>query len=423
MGAKTNPERVRATCIFSACLLCSSTALARPEILDRLGLSASLDLRAVFADGEESWLRPDGTGKVRFGGDSNGNVKARVALGDAHVLLKPTFGDVQLHADVHVQDQSKLRFGLNEAWLAWKPVPTGDTRISARAGLFYPPISLEHYGEGWTTTRTLTPSAINSWVGEEVKGVGVEAKVSTTLGDHEAALTAAVFGVNDTAGTLLTFRGWALHDIMSNAYQRQPLPELSEFAKYLQPQFSTPVYELDNRPGYYVRADWRLPSRIALNAMWYDNRGNREAVDENLEWSWQTRFVNIGLSYDIDDTTQLLAQAMTGSTKMGFRQGNDLWFDVGFTSAYALLSRDVWSGKITARGDWFEVKDHTLQSIDNNAETGWSMTAAYARPVYRGTTVILEALHVSSTRPARAVAHRAAKSAQTQLQAAIRVGF
>ena len=58
----------------------------------------------------------------------------------------------------------------------------------------------------------ITPSAINSWIGEEVKVVGVEGTATHPLAGGRLSGTFGLFGFNDTAGTQLAFRGWALHD-------------------------------------------------------------------------------------------------------------------------------------------------------------------------------------------------------------------
>ena len=76
-------------------------------------------------------------------------------------------------------------------------------------------------------SRRVTPSAINSWIGEEVKVGGVEATLSTMIGEHACRLTVAAFELNDTAGTLLTFRGWALHDEKATLFGFQPLPVMN----------------------------------------------------------------------------------------------------------------------------------------------------------------------------------------------------
>ena len=79
-----------------------------------------------------------------------------------------------------------------------------------------------------TSRDSITPSAINSWIGEEVRPVAVEGTVAATLGEHKLRATAAIIAANDTAGTLLTFRGWALHDRTTLAFHRQPLPPLDD---------------------------------------------------------------------------------------------------------------------------------------------------------------------------------------------------
>src|SRR6185295_7315933 len=97
---------------------------------------------------------------------------------------------------------------------------------SGRLGLMWPPVSLEHEGADWHVADTITPSAINSWIGEEVRPVALEGTVSISAGDHKLRTTAAIFAANDTSGTLLTFRGWALHDRTTLAFNRWPLPPI-----------------------------------------------------------------------------------------------------------------------------------------------------------------------------------------------------
>ena len=212
MRKRVSRDRLALRAMFLAGILMPHDASAEPDVLARLGITGSIDARVVVADGEESWQN-DGLGKLRFDGNDLGRAQARVAIADAHLIAQPNFGDFRFHIDGRFQHSDRVSIGLNQAWIAWKPIPKGETKISARAGLFYPPISLEHDGPGWTTTRTLTPSAINSWIGEEVKVVGLEGKVSTPIGAHEITVAAGVFAANDTTGILLTFRGWALHDV------------------------------------------------------------------------------------------------------------------------------------------------------------------------------------------------------------------
>src|SRR5439155_23891523 len=154
-------------------------------------------------------------------------------------------------------------------------------------GLIWAPISLEYSGPDWHVTDTITPSAINSWIGEEVRPLAVELKADLSLGSHKLSATAALFAANDTAGALLTFRGWALHDRKTLIGYRQPLPPLSELFEYYQPPFTHPLLDVGpgfaKRPGYYLKLAWSPPVPVRLELFRYDNRADPEAVNVDLE--------------------------------------------------------------------------------------------------------------------------------------------
>jgi hypothetical protein len=297
-------------------------------------------------------------------------------------------------------------------------------RISGRVGLFYPPVSMEHEGVGWSTPDMLSASAINTWIGEEVKVAGVEATFRREFGGHELAATAAVFGWNVTSGTLLTFRGWALHGIRTGSERTEfPLPPLSPFAEQFQPDETYPIRELDRRAGYYGRLEWRPPAPVSFNATYYDNAGDRIAVDDDMQWAWETRFLNVGMTWEPDEATRILAQAMNGETLMGYWMPGGLWFDVGFKAAYVLAQRRVGDDTLSGRIDWFATEDRTFRALDDNDEEGWALTAAWRHRISPHLDAIFEAQHVSSKRPARAQAGEAARQDQTVLQSALRVSF
>src|SRR5207344_2211485 len=95
---------------------------------------------------------------------------------------------------------------------------------SVKLGAFFPPISLENESTGWTSPWTLTPSAIDSWVGEELRTIGAEFHFEHRgrTGTFEGG--AAAFASNDPAGELLATRGWSRGDPASgwNSSLREP---------------------------------------------------------------------------------------------------------------------------------------------------------------------------------------------------------
>src|SRR5207253_8372987 len=95
-------------------------------------------------------------------------------------------------------------------------------------------------------------------------------------------------------GTLLTFRGWALHDRTALAFNRQPLPPLGDFTG-LQAPYTHPLLDIHpgfgRRLGYYAKLAWQPPLPIRLEIFRYDNRAFPEDVtDVGPEWGWRTRF-------------------------------------------------------------------------------------------------------------------------------------
>ncbi|MDP3854936.1 hypothetical protein [Phenylobacterium sp.] len=397
-------------------------ARAAPDLLSPETFSGLVELRLAAADGERSWL-DGGFGKTGASGGGS-DWAARPDLSQALIQWKPRLS-FSLAAVVSAQVQPDVdpAFDLGEAYLTWRAAPNRLARFSARAGLFYPPVSQEHEGVGWTTPDVLSASAIGSWIGEEVKVAGLELTATRALGDHEVSATAAAFGANDTSGTLLSFRGWALHGVRTGASTDFPLPALSPFMRTRQAPISTPVGELDNRAGYYGRLAWRPPVPIEVSAFYYDNAGDRTSV-EALQWAWETRFTTLGLVWSLDEVTTLRAQVLRGETLMGFRyQARHRWIDMGYASAHVSAVRRFGDHALTLRVDGFETNDRTLQAIDNNDETGWALTAAWRHRLSPRADLLFEGLHVSSDRPSRIYGGVAPDQDQTVLQSALRLSF
>ena len=184
------------------------------------------DVRLVAINGEESWV-DEGFGRLRSGSD--GDWRLSPQLGNVDLVWQPRFGwALSATAAVSIQGGERTEVGISQAFLSYKPMGSDKVRFSARAGLMWPPVSLEHEGADWHVANSITPSAINSWIGEEVRPAALEATVKISLGEQKLEMTAALFAANDTAGTMLTFRGWALHDRRTLAFNRQPLPPLPE---------------------------------------------------------------------------------------------------------------------------------------------------------------------------------------------------
>lgn len=400
----------------------SDTHQSGTDILSRDTVSILLDGRLVAANGERSFTN-GGFGKTRFSGSNSGDYRFRALPMEADLVWIPHFtGSLSANVSGAWQRGQENGFDLIEAFVNFLPPQTGKTGLQLRAGLMWPEISLEHStGGAWSVVNTITPSAINSWVGEEVKVLGLEGTVRTSIGNHQLGFTAGVFGFNDTSGTLLSFRGWALQDEKATGFGHFPLPPLNPFIRLLQEDQTRSTIEIDNRPGFYGRFEWRPPAPVALSVFYYDNRGNPQAFTPNGQWGWRTRFVNVGLSATLGANTTLLAQGMAGSTIMGFSENGVPWVHTFFRAAYGLVTQrlnDKWA--VTGRIEFFGTREHGSEMSPLNSEDGWSTTAAVRYTVTKDLTAFVEALNVRSRRGTRVDVGLNPFQAQTVFQAALR---
>src|SRR5215468_5708573 len=161
----------------------------------------ALDLRAIDSDGRTSFL-DNGQGKLRYDADHQG-----IQLGRLRAELNQPLGEVfSAHVEASTwDDDDKNPIDLTEAYLEYRPYPHAGWRSRVRLGAFYPPMSLENRAVGWETPYTITPSAISSWIGEEIRTIGLEGQVDW-LGTRQGhafdlQFTGALFGWNDPAGT------------------------------------------------------------------------------------------------------------------------------------------------------------------------------------------------------------------------------
>jgi hypothetical protein len=411
-------------CVLAA--LCPAPAHAQSDVRmftpDTLQLTG--DVRLVAVDGERGWL-DGGFGKLRSGSD--GDLRVRAQLGNVSLAWTPQFA-WSLGATVvgSLQGGERTEAGLSQAYLTFRPMRGQGVAVSARAGLMWPPVSLEHEGADWHVRDSITPSAINSWIGEEVRPVAAEATLAASLGEHKLRLTGAILAGNDTSGTLLTFRGWALHDRTTLAFRRQPLPPLGDPLEYYQPQFTHPLLDIHggfaHRPGYYFKLAWQPPIPLRLELFRYDNRADPEVVNLDLEWGWADGFDHVGLVADLGSGTELKAQALAGRTRMGMVEGGHRWIDNRFRSAFVMLTRPFGPVGIAVRGEAFGTRNHGSLWTDEYDEHGWSGMVAGKRE-WRRFTGLIELIHVSSDSPAREHADLPSRQHQTQLQAELRTGW
>ncbi len=400
--------------LAAAWQLCAPGAVQATALSDH-DISGIATVGVLAGQGERSWPQR-GLGKLRA--DDGASVG-----GDLLVAWTPSVSS-RVGAVVSVQAQSVPRdaVSLNEGYVVWRPDPAAPIRVSGRLGLFYPPISLEHDGPEWSLVHTLGASAINSWVAEEVKTVGVEAKVRAGWAGRPVSVTAAVFKGNDTSGALLFFRGWALHDIRTGFNTRFPLPPTQGLFAGVQASDTRPVVEIDGRWGGYARFDVEPSTATLVSLFVFDSNGRPTAIQRG-QYAWRTRFAQLSARWRAPSGAELIVQAMSGDSAMGDLSAGVRPARIGFDSAFVLYSTPVGISAVTARADYFAISDRTFKSIDNNAEHGWALTTSWSRPLWSRAQVITEAVVSRSVRADRVRFLEAARQTQVQLRAAMKFSF
>ena len=387
-------------------------------------LRGHVDLRVVATDAGRSWTR-DGLDKTRFDRHSGG-----VRLGQAFLRADADVLDaVTASVVASASDDRRGLLDITEAWLGWNPVPRSPWKTRVKAGAFFPATNLEidYDSIGWTPARTLSSSAINSWIGEELRTIGVEfsliRKGHSQGSSHDVGFTAALFESNDPIGSLLAWRGWSIGDRITGLTEPLRLADLPVYragaALASQDRSIHAFREIDKRPGYYLGAQYGYDGWLIVDAWHYDNRGD-PLVLKNGQYSWNTRFDHLSSRMHLGDQWVLLLQALRGETIMGpnaVRLRFDAW--------YALASRPLGPGNLAMRFDRFRAKEHYTDILpsDPNSEQGRALAIAYAWPLNRSLSLVSEALVVRSSRIARILIGEPSDKTERSLGAAIRWQF
>src|SRR6185312_6996519 len=345
-----------------------------------------LDLRAVSSDAATS-VRDGGYGPTRFSERQSG-----LQLGRLRLALNVPLGEVwKLHLDASAWDHSyRNPMGLTEAYLQFRPYPRNHLRLRVKAGGFYAPVSLENGAGGWTSPYTLSYSALSSWLAEEVRTVGLEAKVDWlgTRSDLPFDISAigGVFGWNEVAGAALAGGGFILDDRQTPLFDRVGRFE-SDGARI------EPFREIDGRAGYYAGLALEAPGRFVLTALRYDNRANPAAVDA-LEHviTWHTTFNSVAARLEYGAGWTVIAQWLVGQTAIAPGGSEVEW---PFDARYLLLSKRLGSRqRLGVRYDRFRVESRNVEP--DGAQRGHGWTVAYMFDPGKSWSLTLEGLRVTS---------------------------
>ncbi len=387
-----------------AALLSLATDGARGD--ERLKLNLVLDGRLVTTPASASFLDA-GLGKTRYGHEPRA-VQAR--LGQASLLgrfeARPDL-TLRVQASADAEHNFGRRVDLVEAIVRYTPAITDAWSLDIRAGLFFPTLSLENSEPAWLSPYTTTFSAINSWIGEEVRTLGVEAGPALRIGETHARLFASINGGNDPSGSLLAWRGFALHDRVSGSGDRLPLPSLKAFGPTGlfpdQPLHVQPLREVDHK--WTWNAGTALTgANYRLRALYQPATANPGAFDGE-QYAWRTGYWSVGGARTFGPV-EILAQGLDGETHMGLPTAGRTPVIAHFQAAYFLgtwSTPDSQRHRVTVRYDAFRVRDRDDFALrDANDESGDAWTFAYFFSPAPHHRIGAEIVRVMSSRTSRA---------------------
>jgi hypothetical protein len=354
------PRAGRITSVAMACMLAAASAHA-------VQWDASLDLRLVGADAPTSFA-DGGLGILRYGDNRDG-----LQLGRARFALSQDLGEFfTFKVDASAWGQhDRNPVDVTEAYLQLHPYPMGDWRVRVKLGAFYAPMSLENRADGWESPYTLSSSAMDSWVAQELRTIGTEFKLEW-LGTHSghdfnASAAVGVFAWNEGAGTALAESGFTITDWQGSLFGRVGRPNsvsgaIDEYHQY------------DNRAGTYLGLDVHYLDRFTLEGLHYDNHADPAADDVvSGKYGWQTRFDTVGVRAENDSGWTAIVQWMAGETYVDPEEfGLNEW---EFVTRYVLLSKRSGAHTLSARYDDFDVR--AQQAYPMGDQGGHALTLAY----------------------------------------------
>lgn len=270
------------------------------------------------------------------------------------------------------------RLGLLEAFVDLGALDVEGWRV--RTGLSFAGTSMENSDAFWQTPYTLNLSALNSWIGEEFRPLGVGFSRRWQGAQQSFDVETQVYQGNDTGPAILAWRGFALHNRLSVFGESLPLPPLNSLGQGMpfgeQRDIGTQPFgpDLDDRLGYSLRLRARTPE-ITYSLFLNDNRGDQDLHDGD-EYAWRNRFAVAGFSWQISPNWTLLGEAMSGRTKMGFAPGANV--QASFNTQYLLLSRSLSDWTVSVRVERFAVQERDF-SAERNDQRGRAFTLAALR--------------------------------------------
>jgi hypothetical protein len=260
----------------------------------------------------------------------------------------------------------------------------GDERLGwgLQGGVMHVPFSLENTGPAWSPEFTISDSALDNWLWEDISLGGAEAEgwYVSEGGVRFGALLGAGYG-GDQIGRLLALRGWVIGDTLGGINGDLALPTSGQRVNIFN--------EKDHQPAIYTWLSVGDTGKIAsVNLGVMDNRG-----DESTPTVWHTHFTTVGVTLNPYRRVDLLAQYLSGTGRVHAPPN-----DSALSAFYVMFSYRYLRQRLSVRYDTFRI--HDLDGGPSTSERGHAQTVAYLIDIGLRQRVALEYVWMHSRRDA-----------------------
>lgn len=408
---------MRGAWLLAAGLWCA-TSHAEPDT-SPYEFHGYIDVRAVAVDSQLRSFMHDGLGLLRFDEDHEGLELGRAAVDFSGPITESLRAQATVVAADNGYDNA---LDLTEAFIEWRPYPQSAWSWRSKLGAFYAPISLENRGVAWQSIYSLSPSAINTWIGEEIRTVGLEVRTTNRGAPAQRAFDvsfiAGVYGWGDPMGILLFQRGWALHDHETPIFGRLP----RAFEREGDSPWIEFTQEIDHRAGYYAGVETQWYGRHVVRLLHYDNRGD-PSQSNTTDTTWLSRFDAAGVRFELPREVTLIAQWMGGDTGVGPSTDGRGMFIADYWSYFALISHARNRHRFTLRYDRMYVESVRGTEMFNSEQNAHAWTAAYLYQHDDHWMLGVEGLRIDGSLHQRTEVGLPASAIEQQLQLALRYSF
>jgi hypothetical protein len=341
-----------------------------------------LTLREIYVKAQPSWTT-GGWGRFDVGAPTAGDHRTvNVDVLQLGIDWTPA-NWLLLHTDGLARREQSGTIG-RRAGLVQAYVDLHTERLRLRGGAFWLSTSLENVDPLWNSRYTISYSALNSWIAQEVRPIGADIQFSPNF---YFTLGATAFRGNDTMGSALSSRGWTIGNRMSVYDEVISVAPAPDSTRPIGP-------EVDKRIGDSERIRIQLPERALLQFTRIDNRAQL-LVRPAPETPWRTKFNIIGAELGTTGPTTLAAEWAYGSTSLGFPGGS---YTMDFDTVYLLLSQKRGTSRWTARVERFTTKDHRRPPNDLSREHGSAITVSWLNESSASFRSGLEYVHAKGDR-------------------------